>query len=425
MRKFLFFFTLVTILFSINAFAKTKISPAIDVIAYENGMVKAGIVYDGGIAFDVYDFDNNIGNNVKSITISALPDEKDGRLMLDNLYVVQNQVISREDFPSLKFIPKSSKESKSTFKFRPNDATYEIECELKVITSVNYAPLSANGESISTWTGKNISTYGALKGYDYEGDSLRFEVVSLPEKGLLEITNRETGDYKYTPYKNKKGTDTFTYRVRDEFGNYSSETTVTIDIEALDSDMVFSDMNGHRYLNAAHILCSEGIMSCEQASEGVYMFNPDKEITKEEFVFLLMNTMGAKNVPPLVKTRFADDADISAEYKGYIESAFVLGIIQGERQVDGIHINPKKSITTAEASVIINNILGANLDTSLAVFADEGDIPTWAKGSIASLSELGIIPKENGKINPNAHLTRAQAAQILMSLLEYRGKLPR
>ena len=35
------------------------------------------------------------------------------------------------------------------------------------------------------------------------------------------------------------------------------------------------------------------------------------------------------------------------------------------------------------------------------------------------------IPKENGKINPNAHLTRAQAAQILMSLLEYRGKLPR
>ena len=166
-------------------------------------------------------------------------------------------------------------------------------------------------------------------------------------------------------------------------------------------------------------------MSCEQGSEGVYMFNPDKEITKEEFVFLLMNTMGAKNVPSLVKTRFADDADISAEYKGYIESAFVLGIIQGERQVDGIHINPKKSITTAEASVIINNILGANLDTSLAVFADEGDIPTWAKGSIASLSELGIIPKENGKINPNAPLTRAQAAQILMSLLEYRGKLPR
>lgn len=425
MKKFLFFFISLLLLLSINVFAANKISPAIDVIASENGMVKAGIVYDGAISFDVYDFDNNIGNNVKSITVSALPNQASGKLMLGNLYVVENQVISRDEFSSLKFIPKSKKENSCTFKFRPNNESYEIECELKIIETTNYAPLSANGESISTWTGKNISTYGTLKGYDYEGDELRFEIVSLPEKGLIQITNTATGDYRYTPYKDKKGTDTFTYRVRDEYGNYSSETTVTIDIEKFDSDMVFADMNGHRALNAAYILSSEGIISCDQNSDGALMFNPEREITREEFIYLLMKTMGAKDVPPLTVTRFADDCNISPEYKGYIESAFVLGIIQGERQVDGIHINPQKSITLAEASVVINNILGVNIETSLTAFADDNEIPTWARSSIVSLSELGIIPRENGRVNPNAPLTRAQAAQILMSLLEYRGKLPR
>jgi hypothetical protein len=39
------------------------------------------------------------------------------------------------------------------------------------------------------------------------------------------------------------------------------------------------------------------------------------------------------------------------------------------------------------------------------------------------LVELGIIPKDNGNANPNLPLSRAQTARILMSLLEYRGKL--
>ncbi|MBO5212380.1 MAG: S-layer homology domain-containing protein [Clostridia bacterium] len=424
MKRFLFFTIMLAVFFSLNVFASEKISPAIDVIAQENGMVKAGIVYDGEINFDVNDFDDNIGVNVSSITISALPKEKDGRLMLDNLYVVENQVISREDFSSLRFIPKSSKEGIYTFKFYPNSSAYEIECELKVIREVNLSPVGANGESISAWTATNISSFGSLSGYDPEGDELKFEIVSLPEKGLIEITNAKTGDYKYTPYENKRGSDAFTYRVRDEYGNYSGETTVTIDIERLDTDIVFSDMRNHRSLNAAYIVTMNEIMTVEQNSDGSFMFNPDKCITKEEFVFLVMNTMGAKDVPTLTKTRFADDEDISPEYKGYLESAFSLGIISGERRNDGIHINPKSEITTAEASVIINNIIGANIESSMSVFADESDIPTWAKSSLVSLNELGIIPKVNGKINPNSPLTRAQTAQILMSLLEYRGKLP-
>ena len=84
---------------------------------------------------------------------------------------------------------------------------------------------------------------------------------------------------------------------------------------------------------------------------------------------------------------------------------------------------PKSEITTAEASVIINKIIGSKSSASKDAFSDSDEIPDWARDSIVSLCEIGILEKENGKISPNSPLTRAQTAQILMSLLEYRGKL--
>ena len=124
MKKILMFIPMCILLFTVCAFAQGKLSPALDVIANDNEMVKAGIVYDGEIGFDVNDFDNSLGSNVRSITVVSLPDESVGRLMLGNLYVVENQVIYREDFSSLKFIPKSSDESSCSFTFSPDKSGY-------------------------------------------------------------------------------------------------------------------------------------------------------------------------------------------------------------------------------------------------------------------------------------------------------------
>ena len=115
-------------------------------------------------------------------------------------------------------------------------------------------------------------------------------------------------------------------------------------------------MSGHKAHNAV-LEVGSNYMSCIKNANGTYSFNPENTITKEEFLALVMNVMGAKNVPSMSTTRFADDSEISKEYKGYFESAFALGIIQGERKADGIYVNPKSEITTAEASVIINKII--------------------------------------------------------------------
>ena len=423
MKKTLFFVIILTFILAFSVSASDKLSPALDVIASNHSMVKSSATDGNEVIFDVNDFDKPLGVNLKSITITELPNQNVGKLMLDNLYVVKNQVITRDDFSMLKFVQTTKEELNATFKFKPNDGEYEIECALVLLESVNLSPVASNGEYVSAWTNMNISCFGTLGGYDPEGDELKYEIVSYPEKGLITITNAKTGDYKYTPYENATGTDSFSYTVRDKHGNYSEICTVKMKIEKLKTSLVFADMKNEKALNAAIVMYEENLMTFKPNSDGTFDFRPNEEITREEFISLVMKAMGAKDVPIVEKTRFADDADIKPEYKGYLESAFSLGIISGKNERDGVHINPKGSITTAEAALIINKIIGAKIQTSMTVFADDDQIPDNARESITSLTEVGILQKADGKISPNSPLTRAQTAQIIMSLLEYRGKL--
>ncbi|MBR2025206.1 MAG: S-layer homology domain-containing protein [Clostridia bacterium] len=181
-------------------------------------------------------------------------------------------------------------------------------------------------------------------------------------------------------------------------------------------------MDNEKYLNAALIMKEFDIMECYENSDGSFSFKPEEKITKEEFVYLLMTTMGAKNVPTLDKTRFADNDEISPQYRGYIEGALSLGIINGENKTDGLYFNPKKEITLAEAATIINNVIGAKTNNK-QTFKDDENIPSYAKEDIYALTEAGIINGEGGEIKANNPLSRSQTAQILLSLLKYKGKI--
>jgi hypothetical protein len=209
----------------------SKLSFAIDVIANENSMVKTSTINNGEFIFDTSDFDIPLGTNINQIIICSLPDSKHGRLMLDNLYVVENQVIKRDDFSMLRFVPTSENVNECNFTFKPNHNDYEIECTLKTLKNVNFSPVVSNSEEISAWTHIDISCYGTLRGFDPDGDEIKYEIVSYPQKGLVEITDVINGDYIYTPYSKAKGVDSFTYRVVDCYGNYSKECKVNLKIE--------------------------------------------------------------------------------------------------------------------------------------------------------------------------------------------------
>ena len=285
-----------------------------------------------------------------------------------------------------------------------------------MIEARNSAPVISSDKSVSVWTQKDVSYYGTLAGYDPDGDSVMFEIVDYPTKGIIALTDRETGSYKYTPYASVGGTDSFTYRVRDEYGNYSGIASVQIEIDPLESDIVFADMDEHPAKNAAIVMSARNVISPIE-SDGALYFMPDTKVTRAEFLKMAMDALGADNVPTVKKTIFADDADISDDLKGYVASAYYLGIIKGINEDTGLYFRPASTITRSEAAVILNNIIGAEPPETVPVFADSDSVPAWAKNAIYALNSLGIFgTTDGGKLSASAEMTRANCADLLLGL---------
>lgn len=52
-------------------------------------------------------------------------------------------------------------------------------------------------------------------------------------------------------------------------------------------------------------------------------------------------------------------------------------------------------------------------------FADDEDIPAWAKGKVESIRLLGIIDGRSGnKLEPADTATRAEAVKVIMKMLQ-------
>jgi len=207
------------------------------------------------------------------------------------------------------------------------------------------------------------------------------------------------------------GADSFIYRVRDEYGNYSDECKVNLEIKERTTDAVLTDMYGHWAHSAALSAFSDG--SLEVISEnGKLYFDPYETITREDFLKAVMTALGAPNLPE-TKTVFADDSDISEGLGGYVAAAYELGIVKGTMEAGRLSFNPADAITRAEAAVILNRILGATTDGLLPAFSDIGSIPTWAKADMHALANIGILNGNGNSLHPTSTVTRAQTAQML------------
>ncbi|MBE6625747.1 MAG: S-layer homology domain-containing protein [Ruminococcaceae bacterium] len=395
------------------ATGSTLLSPALKILAEDTKMIRSGLV-TGEIDFTATDFDRAVGRDVNSITITALPPATDGVLMYNNAPVTVNQTISEAGLEYLYFVPTSSCET-SSFRFRAGDY-YSIECVLKYTDSVNLAPsVSTVDTAIPVWTQKDIAVFGTLDANDAEGDSLTFEIVDYPRRGIIEILNKNSGDYRYTPYDGLVGEDSFSYAVFDEWGNYSEVKTVSVSIDNAEAELVFADLDGHWAHNAAIVMVASDAMSVRSVNGEMY-FDPDEKISREDFLVTVMKVLGAGEIAPAA-TVFADDDEISESASGYVARAQSLGIIKGSRENGLLYFNPKDNITRAEAAVILNAIIGAEESDVVPVFADASNVPAWAKSSIYALTSAGVFNGTgNRNFSANDTVSRAEVAQMLLTV---------
>ncbi len=400
------------LLLTIAAMATPIVSPALNIIAKKNTMIKSGLVYSD-IYFSELDFKKNLGvANINSVKVVSLPPAEDGTLKLGTLSVTAGQTINSEYLSSLRFVPISDNVKSTNIVFSC-DGT-EIPCVLKMLDEVNYAPVFASdNDSVSTYS--NVSCYGSVRANDPEGDITDIQIVMYPEHGTLNITDSSRGSYKYTPTSGFVGKDEFVVVARDNYGNYSSVQTVSVSVEK--NGIFFDDTVGHWCENAALTLYKMGAAEAANYSNGL-VFCPEDSVSREEFVVTAMKALGVDTLTD-TNTSFADNSAIDVRYRPYIATAQRMGYING-KDVNGVKcFDPLGSITKAEAAVVINNILGYENSDYVTTFADDVAIPAWAKSAVYALTSAGVFNGNgDGVIEPSAVLSRAQTVQMLYNVIK-------
>lgn len=395
------------------------VSPALALLAKEHSMAMAGI-QGSPIEFEHDDFARAMNlSEISQITVTEVPPITDGELRVGSIVVEKGQTIRKDNLALLSYVASSADIATSSFRFRVGTSPVEMTCHLYLLSSINQAPTLSHvpKASLNVSTHKNVTLYGTLPCYDPDGDETQIEIVSYPSSGILVLTDRRTGEYTYTPNAGASGKDSFTYVARDKYGNYSASATVSLSVLTPSTSVVYADLESLPCHHAALAMTEAGIMRGTQVGNATY-FYPAETVSRADFVVMAMRTLGINEVAPVEKTVFADDAALTETQRNYIGAAYELEYLRGELSSDGkLCFYPDRTITRAEAAVILSNMIDAATPTVTPVFEDSAEIPVWASPAIYSLNAMGILSASQGNISPQTALTRGDAAVIFHALM--------
>ena len=438
----LFSIAMLMMFMAVAGFASGEIYAATDMVApvseglkilAKDSAIAVSAVTGNELAFSPEDFERGLNQRrLDYITITKAPDPALGTLYLGSEGVEAGKTIARENLHKLSYAEKTNGVTSNSFSFTTGNG-YEIECSVYMLDKENYCPTIGKSSELysSVSTYRNVSVYGTLSGSDPDGDEITFEVVSYPEHGY--VTMHGGGDFRYTPYPEYTGKDSFKYVVKDKYGNYSASSSVSLDVKGTKLESVLSDMGGNKAHSAAITMVEKGIMKSGE-KDGAAVFSPDNSVSREDFLVMVMKAAGLNYTDGQsidgsavkVNTGFADDADISSEARNYVYLAKQKGFIKGSGATSESCFYPKIDITAAEAAVMIDNIIGAsayavNTNATEMVFADHIDIPVWAESSIRTLNYIGVMADADGYIYPEKAIDRATAAMMLEAVMKLVG----
>ncbi len=168
----------------------------------------------------------------------------------------------------------------------------------------------------------------------------------------------------------------------------------------------------HWAYDAITYFASKGYVSGDGSGE----FKVDNNITRAEFIKILLMIMGVevsdKDIP-------FTDVPYDAWYRGYVATAYSLGIVNG---VTDTTFAPESFISRQDMAVIIHraaSMMGVTFETGVPKdFDDKSAISDYAEIAVEALSSNSII---NGMADntfmPHANATRAESVQMLYNLI--------
>ncbi|MFB9276251.1 S-layer homology domain-containing protein [Cohnella cellulosilytica] len=176
----------------------------------------------------------------------------------------------------------------------------------------------------------------------------------------------------------------------------------------------FSDIGGHWAEGAILEAAGKGLVSGYANGS----FQPNAAVSRAEFAIMLMNALGTP-AEEAAEYRFTDAAGIGEWARKAVAQASQAGIVSG--YADG-SFRPNANVSRAEIAVMLARASRLSLsEGSPTSFADDRDIPAWAKAAAAELNRLELMKGRGGNFfHPNESATRAEAATVMLRFASHR-----
>ena len=318
---------------------------------------------DSVYCFSAEDFSEEM--SISGICITDLPRDL-GTLQLGSRVLAEGDILTAEQVARMTFQPGRSEWDRTVeVGYLPIYEGYVDDHAIMTLSIRGKEDKAPVAEDSAMETYKNLANTARLKVTDPEGQSLTYTIVRQPKRGT--VTIGEDGSFTYTPKKNKVGIDSFVYTATDPAGKTSREATVTITILKPSDATQYTDTMGRECRFAAEWMRHTGIFVGESLAEEP-CFGPDKEVTRGEFVTMLVKTLEIPVEEEVAYTGFADE--VPQWLRPYLAAAVRSGLTAGlsDQQVFGAG----EAITHTEAAGMLRNALDL---TAEETFAQSTDTP--------------------------------------------------
>jgi len=180
-------------------------------------------------------------------------------------------------------------------------------------------------------------------------------------------------------------------------------------VETAEKKEIFSDLDNVAWAkDSIMALYAKGVVS----GMGDGKFEPMQNVTREQFVKMLVSAM--ELLTELSSCDF-EDVDKNQWYYPYVACAAEKQIVFGINETTfGIGTN----VTREQMAAMCARVIKRTSDKTVETFIDDAEISDYARESVMLMKKLGVINgNEEGKFNPKAYATRAEAAQIIYGIL--------
>lgn len=186
---------------------------------------------------------------------------------------------------------------------------------------------------------------------------------------------------------------------------------------ALGTASPFADTAGHWAAPFADYLYDRGISNGSPGPNGTLLFEPGTNITRGDFVTMLMRWLGTDvSQYESVELPFVDAADLKPWTVNAVKAAYALGIFTGSAEGNALYANGNQTITRSQVMTLLGRVQPRGYTPSAEQFLDQADIPGWAADHVASLVGQGVVSGFAGYVCPNDPITRGEVAKVLTTM---------